>query len=376
MCTRNLPRADKSHFGRLRLSYLTGRLCYPLLIWGLMVVALPQVIVGEEPISRIGFGSCIQQDLPQPIWKSVLEQKPERFLLIGDNIYGDSDDMAVLKQKWERLAAEPGFQALRELCPVLATWDDHDFGRNDAGVEYEFKRESQQVFLDFLNTPADAPRRTREGVYDAEIVGPEGRRVQFILLDTRYFRSPLIKRDWRPEPGEGDFGPYARNTDPSATVLGADQWKWFEEQLRQPAEVRIIASSIQLISDGNHWEKWGNFPLERQRMFEVIRATKATGCLFISGDRHSAEISVNDPGTGYELIDVTSSSINKPSKWHTEANEHRRGTKYYDENFGMITIDWTAPDPVIRCQVLTMEGKVALQHRVTLSQLRPVPTAR
>jgi len=112
-------------------------------------------------------------------------------------------------------------------------------------------------------------------------------------------------------------------------------------------------------------------PLERVRMFEVIRDAKANGVIFLSGDRHSAEISVCDPGVGYPLLDITSSSLNSPSEWHTELNQHRVGAKFFAENFGMITIDWTADDPVLRCQVRNIAGQVVLQHRTWLSELRP-----
>ena len=348
---------------------LLGRGIVLLTMWSVFVAV--DSCAEENLLSRIAFGSCAHQDNAQPIWESVEAVQPEAFLFIGDNIYGDSEDMAVLKQKWDKLGAKPGYQKLLATCPVYATWDDHDYGVNDGGHEYPKKRESQQVFLDFFGEPEDSPRRNREGVYDAKVIGPTGKRVQLILLDTRYFRSSLQKRDWRPEEGEGDKGPYGRNLNPAATMLGAEQWRWLEEQLQVPAEVRIVASSIQVVPDGHHWEKWGNFPLERQRLFELIRSTGAGGVIFISGDRHSAEISQVDAGAGYPLIDVTSSSLNRPSVWHTELNEHRVGTKYVQENFGTILIDWSASDPVIRCQVRDVAGKVVLQHRVVLSKLQP-----
>ena len=99
-----------------------------------------------------------------------------------------------MRAKYARLAAMPGYQAAQVACPILATWDDHDYGVDDGGGEYPKKVESQQVFLDFFGDPEDSPRRKRQGVYDAEVFGPPGKRVQVILLDTRYFRSPLKKK--------------------------------------------------------------------------------------------------------------------------------------------------------------------------------------
>ena len=343
-----------------------------LAILSVFVVAQPAA-AEDEPISRIAFGSCVRQGRPQPIWDAITATRPQMFLFIGDNIYGDTEDMTVLKSKWQQLGREPGYQKLKAACPILATWDDHDYGANDAGHEYPKKRESQQIFLDFFDEPADSPRRTREGVYDAKTFGPEGKRVQVILLDTRYFRSPLVPHKGpRGEAGEGHSGPYTANRDPNATILGAAQWKWLEAQLKNPADVRVIASSIQVVPDEHWWEKWGNIPHERQRLFKLIASTKATGVVFISGDRHSAEISgYTHPDVGYPLYDVTSSSLNQAARWHNEINRHRLGSKYVDVNSGTILIDWEEADPTIRLQVRGQDGKVVLQHRTRISELKP-----
>ena len=148
-----------------------------------------------QPLHRIAFGSCATQARPQPIWDAVVATRPELTFLLGDNIYADTLDMNVMRAKYAKLAAMPGFQLLRKTCPIFATWDDHDLGANDAGGEYPKKDESQKIFLDFFGDPADSPRRHRPGVYDAKVFGPEGKRVQVIMLDTRYFRSPLKRKD-------------------------------------------------------------------------------------------------------------------------------------------------------------------------------------
>ena len=321
----------------------------------------------DQVLSRIAFGSCADQNYPMPVWDAVLKAKPDVFLMIGDNIYGDTEDIEVLRAKYEKLGAVPGFKKLRETIPVLAVWDDHDYGVNDGGVEYPKKVESQQVFLDFFGEPADSPRRKQEGVYDSRIYGPDGKRVQIILLDTRYHRSPLKKRT-----DKGPDGPYDRNHDAGITMLGEAQWKWLEEQLKMPAEVRIIASSIQVVPEDHHWELWMNMPVERQRLFNLIRDTSANGVLFISGDRHLAELSVMDAGVGYPIFDLTSSSLNKSARKFRplEENRHRVGTMNWGDNFGLIAIDWQQKDPQIRLQVRDDVGDVIIQRKINLSTLQ------
>jgi alkaline phosphatase D len=323
----------------------------------------------DQPIQRIAFGSCAKQDQPQPIWEPILGSQPDVFLMIGDNIYGDTDDMKVLQAKWKKLAGQRGLRALRKSARFLATWDDHDYGRDDAGAEYPFRQESQQAFLDFLDEPADSPRRMQEGVYDSTVIGPVGKRVQFILLDTRYHRSPLKKNGLERVAGKPYPGPYAPTDDESATMLGETQWAWLAEQLQVEAEVRIIASSVQVLANEHAWEKWGNFPKERQKLFNLIREAKASGVIFISGDRHHAELSRNDDVLSYPLFDVTSSSLNAPSKPKTEPNTDRLGELYTPVNFGWIEIDWAEADPVITLAIRQLNGKAAVADRFPHSRL-------
>jgi len=328
----------------------------------LILVSL--LCMAEEPaLERIAFGSCAKQQLDQPIWDSIVAARPDLFIFGGDNIYGDTLDMEELQERWSQLAAKPGYQMLKATCPILATWDDHDYGWNDAGAEYKMKKESQQIFLDFFDEPKDSPRRQQEGIYASRIIGPEGRRVQIILLDTRYHRSPLVKRRDRPwEPGEGVHGLFLPNNDPKVTILGDAQWKWLEEQLRLPAEIRILVSSIQVLSNEHWYEKWGNFPHERTRLLKLLKDTGASNLFILSGDRHTAEISMSTE-LGFPLYDITSSGLNQVHRWRSELNPYRIGGMFYEQNFGMIEIDWNQKRPMVRLQVRDLDGKVVIQAK-------------
>ena len=321
----------------------------------------------KKTLERILFGSCTKQEKPMPIFETMLAQKPQLCLFIGDNIYGDTDDMSVLKAKYDLLGANSGFAALRASCPSLATWDDHDYGVNDGGDDYPQRVESQKLFLDFWGDAADSVRRTRPGVYDAHVFGPVGNRVQVILLDTRYFRSPL-KRGAEKRTG----GPWAPDDDPAKTVLGEAQWKWLEEQLKTPAEFRIVASSIQCLSEDDGQETWSNLPRERERFFKLLTKTKAAGVVIISGDRHWAELSRVDEGVPYPLYDFTSSSFNQLHARGTPTKNRFRAspTTYHKENFGAITIDWKS-DPQLTLEIRDMAGKSQLTKTLRLSELQP-----
>lgn len=338
----------------------------------MLCLAISQATPASEVIKTVAFGSCLRQDQPQPIWQAIIKARPNLFLFIGDNIYADTDDMVVMQSKYDELAAEPGYQALRAWCPVHATWDDHDYGRNDAGAEFPARAASEQRFLQFFQVPEDSPVRGRPGIYDAHIYGPTGQRLQIILLDTRYFRSPLKQG---PVTQRCPRVHYRANDDPAATLLGEAQWTWLEEQLRQPAELRLLISSIQVIPDQHCFEKWANFPRERARLFWLIRETQANGVILLSGDRHMADLSRLDADSvGYPLYELTASGMNTAFRGPSEPNRYRvTSSNFRRDNFGVLRLDWTDPAPIITLEVRDVEGKVGLRHRVRLTELRSFP---
>ncbi len=89
----------------------------------------------EKPLTKIAFGSCAKQWLPQPIWKSIGNENSDLFIFLGDAIYGDWNDTNVfevtsetLDRDYKKLAAIPEFKKFRESTPIIATWDNHDYG--------------------------------------------------------------------------------------------------------------------------------------------------------------------------------------------------------------------------------------------------------
>ena len=343
--------------------------CSTFLLAASLLMATPEARAeGTQLLQTIGFGSCAHQGRAQDFWAPILAAKPDAFIFMGDNIYGDTENMDLLKEEYGYLAAQPGFKKLKAAATILATWDDHDYGANDAGADFGPRSESRKIFLDFFEVPADAPRRKHSGVYDATVLGPPGRRVQVILLDTRYFRSDLKRLPERPK----NDGPYTENNDPAATMLGEKQWAWLEQQLREPAELRLLVSSIQVIANEHHWEKWGTLPRERERLFRLLRDTAASGVIILSGDRHRAELSRIDDAAGYPLYDVTSSALNMAHPIdYPEPNAYRVGEHLGENNFGLVVIDWGKPDPEITIQLRDLANKVRVEQKITLGELQP-----
>ncbi len=329
-------------------------------------------LLAESPsISTIAFGSCARGNRPQPIWDEILAHKPDLFLFLGDNVYVDQfappKDRSDITKAYDLLATSEDFNRFRKNVPILATWDDHDYGLNDAGKEFFLKVEAQEELLKFFKEDSDSPRWKRGGVYGEWSYGPIGRRVQIILLDTRYFRDPLQRR---PGGRTALLGPYVTENKESATILGEEQWTWLESCLKKPADLRIIGSSIQVVSQEHGWECWGNFPEERKRLYSLLNSTKASGAICLSGDRHLFDVSRDDdPLLPYPLYDITSSGLNQGEEPVNEANQYRAGPVVRSTNYGLIRIDWDAEPTMVKLEGYKPAGKAFASIELTLDDL-------
>lgn len=336
-----------------------------------VIALLLPVAAGAQdrvPLTRIAFGSCADQDQPQPIWDAVLAYRPELFIFAGDNVYGDSagPDLTQLKAAYAKAGRLEGYTRLRRSVRHLAIWDDHDMGVNDGGGDVPFKDASKQLFLEFWNIPAEDPRRMRAGLHHAATYGPAGQRVQVILLDTRFFRSPLKPTDQRGAAGRERYVP---DPDPTKTMLGSAQWQWLAERLREPAELRLIVSSVQVLAEGHGWERWGNFPRERAKLLNLIAETRAAGVVFLSGDRHIGALYRETAGMPYALTEITSSGINKVFPGNREAGPNRLGAVYGAANFGTIDVDWWAG--TVTLALRDEAGQVKRETSLRLADLKP-----
>ncbi|KZN32316.1 hypothetical protein N483_03965 [Pseudoalteromonas luteoviolacea NCIMB 1944] len=329
-------------------------------------------LYAANSFDKILFGSCSHQDKAIPIFDAINQEQADLFIFLGDNIYGDTENMDELKAKYQKLAHKPGFQTLRQRTPVIAMWDDHDYGENDAGEEYPLKEESRQIMLDFWQEPKGSQRRTREsGIYTSYFFGEGEQSVQVIMPDLRWNR-PQLNSVGTLSYWVGSLfnnkGPY-RPVDDTTSMLGEQQWQWLEQELLKPAKVKIISSSLQLIPDFTGWESWANFPADRARLFDFIEAHQIGGVIMISGDTHWGELSKYQTKRGYPLWEVTSSGLTQ--KWKdVSPNKHRVGESTSQVNYGFIEINWQKSDPVIHFGLKDIKGHVTHSQSMPLSSLQ------
>ena len=285
-------------------------------------------------------------------WDDILALRPDVFVWGGDNIYADTDDMEEMQKLYQQLQDVPEYAALTEAILVTGTWDDHDYGANDGGEEFVKKKESLQLFLDFMKVPKEHPRRTQEGVYSTQsIVKPAGK-VKIINLDTRYFRTPLTK-------SKKEGIRYESNVYGDGTILGEAQWQWLTDELNNStAEFNLIITSIQFLSNSHGFEKWANHPHEVERMKQVITTSKAKGVIFLSGDRHISEFSkMPMEGLAYPLIDFTSSGLTHSyTDFDGEHNPFRIGEVVATPSFGVVALNLNTRQATFR--IMGENGKV------------------
>lgn len=324
-----------------------------------LLLILPAL--AQEPITRIACGSCYKPERDNGIWKTIAKEKPQAFLFMGDNIYADTDDPKVMQEKYRRLNIQPDYAAFAKQVPIFPTWDDHDYGENDAGSEYPMKETSAKLFFEAFNFPADHEARKTPGIYYSQILGPAGKRVQLIMLDTRYFRSALGKVKI------GKRKVYVQPSGPGVTVLGKAQWKWLEAELKKPAELRLIVSSIQVIATDHRFEKWNNMPEERTKFLKLLRDTQVGPTILLSGDRHLAEIchlKKAETKLPFDLYDMTCSGLTHAGAPDDPSPLRVPGTYTRSINYGLLDITWNKSQPSVALIIKNLEGKTESQTLV------------
>jgi alkaline phosphatase D len=291
-----------------------------------------------------------------PAFNAIVANKPDIFVWLGDMVYGDTEDMSVLKKKYNQLKGKPEYQKLINTMPVIGVWDDHDYGVNDGNKYYPKKDESKQLALDFLDAPKTDPRYDHDGLYSSYTLKSNKKLIKIILLDTRYFQDSL-QRDTETR------HKYLPNK--TGDILGEAQWKWLEKELaNNKTDLFIIGSGIQLVAKDHYYEKWANFPAARVRMLELLKKVNSKPLLFISGDRHIAEISkmnVND--LSHPLIDFTASGLTHTWKGYwEEPNEYRIGELIVKKNYGLLKIEWEDNIPTVSFEVRGVNGENYMEY--------------
>ncbi len=191
-----------------------------------------------------------------------------------------------------------------------------------------YKESAQRVFLNFFNINENDDRRKRAGIYSSwKIINNIN--IKVIGLDTRYFKDNFKKNY-----SNNIKKKYLPDHDLNKSILGNDQWNWLIEQINDNYDILLILSSIQLIPTEHGWEKWFNFPHEREKILKLINDRKKL-TIILSGDRHVGAIyKYNNL-----VYEVTSSSFNQRILEFKENDKYSLGKIVNQNNFGLMRIN-------------------------------------
>jgi alkaline phosphatase D len=241
--------------------------------------------------TTIAFGSCAKEDSgSRAVWSRMAAENVDAVVLCGDTPYIDSTDLTEQRRRHREFAAVTEYQALLSTRPFWTTWDDHDFGKNDADGNLKGKENSRRAFTEYRSQLSYGDGA--EGIYNSFRWGS----IEVILLDTRWWSYTA-----------------ASYADPQKqTLLGKAQWAWLKTKLKaSTAPFKVIACGM-IWDDKQNKEKddWETYAHERTMLFDFIKTERIPGVMLFGGDIHVTRL-LKYPATqvGYPLYQFISSPI-------------------------------------------------------------------
>ena len=240
---------------------------------------------------RFAFGSCMSDYRPQgDIWQQMVALSPDVIFLIGDNVYTNKLSLITAPDfMWMRYVSTRSTLNLfrsRQLIPVIAVWDDHDYGMSNGDLSYPHKEESLSIFTTFFASN-DTENFYMPNIGAASFFSIYG--YNFFLLDDRTFRTPQgSSPEWH---------------------FGEAQSQWLLHNLVNK-DYAFLISGDQFF--GGYIPKDSFQGSHPERFVDFLHELKSsnTKAVFLSGDRHFAEImEIPVEVLGYSTYEFTSSPV-------------------------------------------------------------------
>jgi len=201
-----------------------------------------------------------------PIYDTMAAHAPAFMVFLGDRFYNDAglnpQHATTESGFWTayKNAQDANMQAFGKLYPFFGTWDDHDYGLNDAGDTYPFKIPSRAAFGKYWPNPDYV--ETDAAVYYKFTAA----HCEFFMLDCRWKHGTL-----------------------GTTMVGAAQLAWLKASLlASTATFKFILSSV-MVNDFATTpvaDAWRGFVTERTDLFDYIKNNNIRNVIFLSGDQH------------------------------------------------------------------------------------------
>ncbi|GIX30568.1 MAG: hypothetical protein KatS3mg124_1040 [Porticoccaceae bacterium] len=326
----------------------------------------------------IAFGARLPQDRPHPIWQAVAALSPRAFVFLGASVEPAPGRRALLPEPGEieraaaALAAHPDFAHFRQFAaakgiaifaPGNGREADGDPPRPSAA------REPSPRFLRWSRGASDDPAAPVS--FQSHRLSLAGVDAQLILLDIESAGSLLRRREPSACPPAGP----APAEDSAAGLLDEAQWRWLEEELGKSADLRLIASGIQVIPSDPCSATWADFPAERRRLLQLLRRTGAQGVVLLSAGRRGEISRLPAFVIGYPLYEVTASPLDAASG-EGASPLHRRAGPVHRDHFGIVAVERVGAEVVLELGLVGADGAVLAAEAVRLEELTYWPRSR
>jgi alkaline phosphatase D len=287
------------------------------------------------------------------IFASILKQKPDFMVWLGDNIYLREPDWNTTTGINYRYTFSRSLEVLQPLLAQThhyAIWDDHDFGPNDSDGSFVHKDKTLQAFKNFWANPSygvnDQPGITSMFSWSD---------CDFFLVDNRYHRS----QGWR---STGERG-----------MLGENQFQWLIDALKSSqATFKFVCIGGMVLSDAEVFENYAAiFPDERKRILDALDSENLIGVIFLTGDRHHSELTAWKSDSGLVSYDLTVSPLTAGSYGGDGGKNSLLvpGSEIAARNFAELEVSGPREDRKLAITFRDKDGKKLWQREILAREM-------
>lgn len=319
----------------------------------------------DPPEFRLVVGSCFYVNDPPydrpgapygagfEILQSMLAARPDAMIWLGDNVYlreADWYSRSGIEYRYTHTRSLPELQPLLGSVHHYATWDDHDYGPDNADWTWREKETAREVFDLFWANPS-----TGTPEFGGVATSFQWGDAEFFMIDDRWYRS-------------------SENRKSDRRMLGP-QLEWLIDGLASSrATFKVVVSGSQVLNPDARFESFATFPEERARLLSAIRENDIPGVLFLTGDVHFSVLTRMPRHGTYPLYDITVSPLTAgPTDTDESRNQNHLivpGTLYADRNFA--TLDFSGPreDRTLIVAVRASDGREIWRREIRATELR------
>lgn len=282
--------------------------------------------------ARLALASCMHDQLgfnQKNMWSQMIATKPDMILFMGDTVYVDVSLLTEVgglgweDRIWQRHADVRyrfDIYRMKNLIPIVATWDDHDYGLNNATGSATWKYNSRDIFNTFF-AQDEVDGFLQRGFGVAFTFNAFGQ--QFYMMDDRTERTPTDQIN-------------------GASHWGKEQESWLYETMKKNNRYTWLLNGSQFFGGYAGGE---SFDLQAFPFLEFKKQIKAMGIpvVLASGDRHYTEVmKIEKEIFGFETFELTTSGVLQlmfEDPWDKFPNKRQLAGVARKQNFMIVDVN-------------------------------------